>query len=453
MQNKFKATTALLISAAGATLTLPSLSPLINLMSSFSLGLLNHGFIAATIGGLADWFAVTALFHKPLGISWRTEILKKNRKRIMNAIVDFVSNDLLSAKNIINNVKSENTADLLIAYFEKHDGRNKIKSLINEILFEIASTADTKSIAKSITPIVKSETQNVDAKQIIDAIVKILSKEEHSKKILSTLFEVIKRIFKSAAIQEAMSKKISMIRREYEGDSAGRAMVLTAIDLSDERILSIINENIDKRIDGTINTLNSDIVDPNAIMTAGNLCLYFKNFLENITNDEKTQKFFNDFKNVLANNFDLVGYIQKWLDNYLKGEAYLKNQQKINQAKLDDTAHIIKLETVKPIWQDAINELVETKINDFIKSPIQQDKFDRFVKNLLEQVINKYHDAIPGMIHERLDALSDEELTTFVEDRVADDLQMIRINGSICGGVVGLLLYLFTYAIKFLTQS
>ncbi|MBR1728422.1 MAG: DUF445 domain-containing protein [Selenomonadaceae bacterium] len=453
MQNKFKATTALLISAAGATLTLPSLSPLINLMSSFSLGLLNHGFIAATIGGLADWFAVTALFHKPLGISWRTEILKKNRKRIMNAIVDFVSNDLLSAKNIINNVKSENTADLLIAYFEKHDGRNKIKSLINEILFEIASTADTKSIAKSITPIVKSETQNVDAKQIIDAVVKILSKEDHSKKILSTLFEVIKRIFKSAAIQEAMSKKISMIRREYEGDSAGRAMVLTAIDLSDERILSIINENVDKRIDGTINTLNSDIVDPNAIMTAGNLCLYFKNFLENITNDDKTQKFFNEFKNVLANNFDLVGYIQKWLDNYLKGEAYLKNQQKLDQAKLDDTAHIIKLETVKPIWQDAINELVETKINDFIKSPIQQDKFDRFVKNLLEQVINKYHDAIPGMIHERLDALSDEELTTFVEDRVADDLQMIRINGSICGGVVGLLLYLFTYAIKFLTQS
>ena len=188
-------------------------------------------------------------------------------------------------------------------------------------------------------------------------------------------------------------------------------------------------------------------------MTAGNLCLYFKNFLENITNDEKTQKFFNDFKNVLANNFDLVGYIQKWLDNYLKGEAYLKNQQKMDQAKLDDTAHIIKLETVKPIWQDAINELVETKINDFIKSPIQQDKFDRFVKNLLEQVINKYHDAIPGMIHERLDVLSDEELTTFVEDRVADDLQMIRINGSICGGVVGLLLYLFTYAIKFLTQS
>ena len=150
MQNKLKAATALMISAAGAAVTLPSISPLTTSMSSFTLGLLNHGFLAATIGGLADWFAVVALFHKPLGISWRTEILKKNRKRIMDAIVDFVGSDLLSAKNIINNLKSENIANLLISYFQQNGGRDRIKTLINDTLVEIASTADTKSISKSI---------------------------------------------------------------------------------------------------------------------------------------------------------------------------------------------------------------------------------------------------------------------------------------------------------------
>ena len=453
MQNKFKANTALMISAAGALATLPSISPLASSMSSFSLGLLNHGFLAATIGGLADWFAVTALFHKPLGISWRTEILKKNRKRIMDAIVDFVSSDLLSEKNIINNLKSENTANLLIYYFQNNDGRARVKTLINDTLVEIASSADTKSIAKSITPIVKLEAQNIDAQQIIGAVVNVLTKDEHSRKILAMVFGAVHDIFKSEFVQEALRLKISTLRREYEADSAGRALVLNAINLTDDKILTIINENVDKRIKGTINTLTSDgIVDPDSLTTAANMSMYFANFLKSIMSDENTQKFFRDFKKVLANNFDLADYIKNWLDKYLKSENFLKNQQKLKEVD-ENSSHIIKLETVNPVWQSAVEEIIDEKIDDFIASPVLQDKFDRFIKKLLESLINNYHDAIPGLIRERLDSLSDEELTTFVEGKVADDLQMIRINGSICGCVVGILLYLLSYAVQALAGN
>ena len=344
MQNKLKATTALLISAAGAVATLPPISPLVSTTSSFTLGLLNHGFLAATIGGLADWFAVTALFHKPLGISWRTEILKKNRKRIMEAIVDFVSNDLLSEKNIINNLKSENTANLLIYYFQNSDGRAKIKALINDTLVEIAATADTKSIAKSVTPIIESEAQNIDANQIVDAVVNVLTKEEHSRKILAILFGAAHDIFKSEFVQETLRLKIATLRREYEADSAGRALVLNAINLTDDKILTIVNENVDKRIKGTINTLTSDgIVDPDSFTTAANLSMYFANFLKSSTSDENTQKFFGNFKKVLANKFDLADYIKNWLDNYLKSENFLKNQQKLKEVD-KNSSHIIKLD-------------------------------------------------------------------------------------------------------------
>ena len=71
------ATMALGISIAGAVVTQPFSA------GSFLGGLVHNGFLAATIGGLADWFAVTALFRKPLGISFRTNILVRNRQRIM----------------------------------------------------------------------------------------------------------------------------------------------------------------------------------------------------------------------------------------------------------------------------------------------------------------------------------------------------------------------------------
>ena len=76
MQKKNKANLALGISAAGFVGTLAAGG------SGFAAGLFHHGFLAATIGGLADWFAVTALFRKPLGISYRTDVLRRNRKRI-----------------------------------------------------------------------------------------------------------------------------------------------------------------------------------------------------------------------------------------------------------------------------------------------------------------------------------------------------------------------------------
>ena len=136
--NKTKATATLAASAVFAVSTLPEISPLKFILTGsiggFALGLLNHGFLAATIGGMADWFGVTALFHKPLGIGFHTEILKRNRARIMDAIVEFVGSDLLNTKNIMETVRDENTAQLLIDYFEQNNGRAKTKILVREIL-------------------------------------------------------------------------------------------------------------------------------------------------------------------------------------------------------------------------------------------------------------------------------------------------------------------------------
>ncbi len=46
--------------------------------------LLNHMSGAALVGGLADWYAVTALFRKPLGISYKTAILSNSKEKIVS---------------------------------------------------------------------------------------------------------------------------------------------------------------------------------------------------------------------------------------------------------------------------------------------------------------------------------------------------------------------------------
>ncbi len=70
------------------------------------IDLLHGGFEAGLVGGLADWFAVTALFRHPLGIPIpHTALLPNNRKRITNALVSTLKNDWLSKESIQEKIK------------------------------------------------------------------------------------------------------------------------------------------------------------------------------------------------------------------------------------------------------------------------------------------------------------------------------------------------------------
>ena len=89
---------------------------------------------------------------------------------------------------------------------------------------------------------------------------------------------------------------------------------------------------------------------------------------------------------------------------------------------------------------------VEQRIDDFVHSEAWQRRFDKMLKDLIESELTKHHELIPGLIHERLDEFSDDALVAFVEEKVQDDLQMIRINGSIVGSLVGMGLYLLVWA-------
>ena len=107
--------------------------------------------------------------------------------------------------------------------------------------------------------------------------------------------------------------------------------------------------------------------------------------------------------------------IARWLEENIKGE--------------------------NPFWLQHVQAYVDGLIDKFIGSAQWQAKFDRSVKDFLRDELTKHHGLIPGIIRERLDEFSDDELVTFVEDKVQDDLQMIRINGSVVGALVGMGLY------------
>ena len=413
MQNKTKATSILAACAACAAGTLPLAN------SGFFFGLINHGFIAATIGGLADWFAVTALFHKPLGISYRTEILKRNRERISDAVIEFVGEDLLNTKNIMETLKDENAAKLLIDFLENYQGRVKVKILAEDILTELFAKIDVEKISKEVAPLIENEIKNIDIEKIIDAAVKVVTEEKNSRKILVMLLKTARKIIYSQHMQDEIFQKIKELRTAYEGDSMGRAMVLSSLNLTDEKILSILNENVEKKISATIAALKAEkIISTEKNPVAQDLIKSFSNAVTNAVENIDTEKFKAEFENFFHAKINVADYIKNFL-------------------KTDDN-----------FWRIEVDNLVDRKLDEFIKDTEAQKKFDKLVKDMIENLLNEYHDQIPALIREKLNKLDDDKLTEFVESRVSDDLQMIRINGSVCGAVAGMFLYIVSQIIS-----
>ena len=73
---------------------------------------------------------------------------------------------------------------------------------------------------------------------------------------------------------------------------------------------------------------------------------------------------------------------------------------------------------------------------------------DEKVKLFLEKQIGLHHNAIGRMVHEGLDPLTDDKLVDLIEDKAGNDLQMIRINGSVVGGLAGMLIYVLGMVLK-----
>ena len=399
MQKKSMANLALAISAAGFLGTLPA--------GGFFGGLAHHGFLAATIGGLADWFAVTAIFGRPLGISYRTDILRRNRGRIMDALVTFASDDLLSVENIMQTVDDQDTAGLFAFYLEHRGGHERLRQVAHDVVLRAVNTLDTQRIADEVAPVLAESLRDVPLERAFLDVVRLLADERHSRPILQTFLGIAERVLASPVLHDVLLENVTALRKSYEKDSFGRAFLLSSLGLTDEHITEMICE----RLAAKVKDVQESDTEAYAAAKAD-----FEMMLIALSHDESLASALADWKNDLLQSFDLRPLLADWMERNLKG--------------------------VQPFWVDALDAFIDKKIGVFVSSKPWQRRFDRFVKTFLADELKKHHDAIPGLVRERLDEMTDDKLVTFVEAKVQDDLQMIRINGAIVGSLVGMGLYL-----------
>ncbi|EHG21846.1 hypothetical protein HMPREF9334_00549 [Selenomonas infelix ATCC 43532] len=369
--------------------------------SSLLVSTIHHGFLAATIGGLADWFAVKAIFGRPLGISHRTDILRRNRARIMESLVQFSADDLLSKQNIMEVIEREDIGALLVEYLEHRGGRERLIEATVDILRHVAADVDSRRISKELAPYVIRALHALPLEDSFVELLDVLTEKPHADRIFNMLIRMGLQLIQTQVFQEMLRENIASIRTEYEGDGMFRAFVLSFFD--DEMIAAWLTERL-------ADILQSAMEHDDRRHRDGVQALV--SFVTTLRTNPSLHEVLHRYKVHVIEHIEIENILIDFIEHRMKGSH--------------------------PFWIPYVKELLNEKIDVFAHSESWQNRADRWMKNLAAGEVEKHHGMIAEFVRDYLNQKSEDELIVFVEGKVQTDLQMIRVNGAIVGAFVGM---------------
>ena len=356
---------------------------------------------AAMVGALADWFAVTALFHHPLGLKIpHTNLIEKSKEKIGDNLGSFVVSNFLSPQNIRPYIQKLKISNFLGDWLQKEKNSEALVNNLSEIILDIVNKLEDELVVKFIGNKAKEMSDDLKINQILgNGIEYILQKNDHQKLITNL----------SSQIKNYVLENYEMVRERVKKESY-------------KLIPSFVDEKIAEKI------------------TSG-LSSYFEE-VENDQNhslrNEITQKIL-DFSKDLKVNPKYEADFNALKEDFLKPEKVQQYAQDIWNSLKKTLIDELNAE------QSSLKNYVRKNLAEFSENlrtdEKLQYKIDHWIRVTAYKYILRNTNKFGELISETVGNWQGKELSQKLELEVGKDLQFIRINGTLVGGLVGLIIY------------
>lgn len=372
---------------------------------------------AALVGGIADWFAITAIFRKPLGFPWHTALIPRHRERVIFAIRDMIANDLLSAQSIKKRVNEIHFVTLLIRWVDRENGKQFLQTVVEKHSRHMIMKIDAPALAESLSHFIKNKVRQVKTISQIKILIRWGLQHEKDQYVIALLIDALINRIQEPDTKQVIYQYIDNIKQEksksllekvviWIGEQTNSLNVADAADTVYQELLTILQE----------------MKNPEHI-------LY-----------QWIQKKIIKFANQPEPNVLSLDRIDRWKIAMLESEEFteiIKNCTEILIEKASTSAHN---DLLGWIYSQADQHWERFKNDDEM-----QQWLEVRIKQAMLQLIDGEHYLIGKVIGEVLGKFTDEDLNTFIEEKAGDDLQWIRINGCIVGAMVGMIISLFLH--------
>ncbi|KAA8996218.1 DUF445 domain-containing protein [Paenibacillus spiritus] len=407
MKSRNLATISLAVMALGflATLFLPDYT---------GVELLRGGFEAGLVGGLADWFAVTALFRHPLGLKIpHTSLLLKNRDKIIQSLISAMENELLNKESIRAKLRTVRFVPLasrqLTRFFAGRERRRMLLDQAELLVRRLPAEQAVPHLQAALAAYLKEAQLDKAAETVLDRMIGDGKDREAMDYALTQVSGWAERPETRAMLGSIAAAKLAEVKLGGLKGMAFQAFV----SFVDESMLGDLLQNM-------LLSAVRDLQDEESSYR-GSILQEIRIALYSLIQDEER-----------------IRRLKEWGAAELQGEAAAAFLLARAEELRGGVLRMIDEDRAaggRRVW--ALYALLIRRLGQETELIAQ---WETRVTEALVGLVEKNHYRIGVLVKENLDQMDDASLVAMLEEKVGRDLQWIRVNGAICGFAVGLVL-------------
>lgn len=382
---------------------------------TFWVRLARAGAEAAMVGGLADWFAVVALFRRPLGLPIpHTAVIPKSKERIAANLAAFIRDKFLNPEVVTDLVRRSDPAQWLAAWFSEPANARRIGRHSAELMGVLLDLVDDRRIQAFLNDAARTVIGRIDFSQAVGAVLEMLTRGGSHQQLLDAVLRHAIGLLRRPETQQLIAQRVvSWLKSEHKW----KQIVLPTEWLGDKAAEAARGNVI-------------DFLDEVARMPAHELRAAFDDALEGLIARLRTDEAFvrkgEEIKDFVLRNPQLADYAQNvwaalrdWLSNDLASSSPQLQQQ---------------VERVGLWFGRRLSEDRELRrsINDHAES-------------FAAAAAPRFADFLTSHISDTVRNWDATDMSRQIELSIGPDLQYIRISGTAVGCCIGILLFLVSH--------
>ncbi|MGH8807431.1 MAG: DUF445 domain-containing protein [Noviherbaspirillum sp.] len=361
---------------------------------------------AAMVGALADWFAVTALFRSPLGLPIpHTAIIPRNKDRIGDSLSDFLEHNFITQEIIRDELRKIDFAGAAAIWLARPDNSLAISRQIVRGIPALLRVVEDDDVRQFIQNRLATTLEHTKFAPVVAEILSVLVASNHHQVLFDHMIGVAAR---------ALEHNKDYIRWKIHENSP-RWLPKAIDDRFYRRLLDVIQSTLDEMRDedSEWRTRFQHLAD---------------DFIHQLrTSPEYEEKLTAVLGDVLGHPLVRNYTIEVWHD--VKARL-------IADAASPDSRMVARLE-------DALSSLSE----DLLRDEKVQRKLNQWIRIFATEAIVARREMIADLVARVIRKWDADTMSRKLELQVGKDLQYIRINGTLVGGMVGLVLHAVSLAL------
>lgn len=356
---------------------------------------------AAMVGALADWYAVTALFHHPLGLKIpHTNIIRKKKNQIGDNLGEFIVDKFLSDENVRPYIEKLQPSKVVGDWLAKKTTQEVVVHESSKLIQETLHKMDDREVVAFIKKQIKAMSEGLEAHKVAATAIDFVLDKQWHQTLITTISREIRNyiVYNHKNIYELVQEK------------------------SHKLVPDVIDRKIAKEI--TISLIS--------------YLLEMENDPKHPVYREMPQKLW-ELRQQILNNREWQEKLNSLKDEFIQDDKLERFAYDIWYA-IKNTANTA-VDGEESVLHKHLRRQIAKFADELQQSNTLQEKLDPWIHKTTYRYFRKNRHLIAQFISSTVGNWEADRLNRTLELEVGKDLQYIRINGTIIGGLVGVIIH------------